>query len=359
MLTRFIFTFFCLAMSLPLLGQYHYRFQQEYFFGNLPDPRSEAMGKASVAIGGSVASVFQNPASLATTGQQQVYVSTSAPFYILEESDYYFTGYSRRILPGIIAGISLNQLRIGPTGFETDINGKDFPLDKPVSSNLALTVAAEPLKGLTLGINANVFGLKYFDEVKPTRALNIDLGGLYVIHLSEHNKLQFGLGVTNILGSSIALISPEGDEASNNLPTVARIGAAYIINTEMDYPGAGSGPLQLTLTTEYQNVLNNDFRTTFRLGGEMVFWEFLAFRLGVFTQTLDDLGNSENRDQLNDITYGFGVIIPFEKLSGRNLPFIASLDYTSLESAPVVYSGTRLPNKRMFSLKIDWPLQTR
>ena len=345
-----------LLTLLPLQAQYNFRFQQEYFFGNLPSARTEAMGRADVAVGATANSLYFNPAGLGGIQTQEVALSTSGPFYVLKESDFYFASYAKRIHPKLVTAVSFNQLAIGPTTFTTDINGEDYEIDNPRSTNLALSAAAEPIPGLHIGLNANLFGLKYFDDAKNTKSFMLDAGALYRLTLVDENEkqqlFQAGISVTNITGSDIKLISPTGDEASNVLPILARVGIAYIAKTQISLPGAGEGPLALTLTAEYQNVLNNEYRTGLFFGSEAVIWDVLALRLGYFNSSQDDFGVANNRDRLRDLTYGFGFQIPLNELAQDGIPFDLHFDYVSLKHAPTIYSGSRTPNLRTFSFRL-------
>lgn len=349
-----------LFMTHPVWAQYNFAFQQEYFFGNLPSARTEAMGRANTAIGGSVSSIFFNPAGIGNIGDQEVAFSTSAPFYVLRESDYYFAGYARRLPHNLVAAVSVNQMAVGPTTFEVDINGVDYPLDKPTSTNWALTLAAEPIEGLHVGVNANLFRWKLFDDVSVNNALHLDAGALYRLALPSkgdcQQHLQLGLSVDNFSNASITYTSPRGDESTSDFPTVARVGAAYLVNTEITLPGAGTGDLDLTLTAEYQNVLNSEYRTGFNLGAEAAFWKVFALRIGFLTQNMYDYGNSENRDRQTDFTYGFGFIVPLIELTDETLPFDLHFDYVSLKAPPATYSGRRLPNMRTYGFRLVWPL---
>ncbi|MEZ4777666.1 MAG: hypothetical protein R3D00_31115 [Bacteroidia bacterium] len=352
---RLLFGIFLLAAH-PLSAQYSYFFQQEYFFGNLPNARVEAMGRANVAVGGSVASQFFNPAGIGIIEDQEVALSTSAPFYLLSNSDYYYAGYARRIRPNLVAAISVNQMAVGPTTFKVDINNVDYPLDKPKSTNIALTAAMEPVKGLHVGINANLYRMKFFDDVSTFNALHIDAGALYRLEINPKQHLQFGASVNNAAKSSITFASPLGDEATSEFPVVARIGAAYIAETEITLPGAGTGPLELTFTAEFQDVLNNAYRTGILMGAEARVWNVFSLRLGYLSLNSDDGGLSTNKPRLSNFTYGFGFQIPLQTLTDGTVPFDVHLDYVSLEPPSYTFGGTRLSNMRTFGLRLVWPV---
>jgi len=73
--------FLILIISIFLIGslnaQYVSGFQQEFFYGNLPSAKTEAMAKADAAIGGTVASSFQNSAGLGGIEYQEVFIATT------------------------------------------------------------------------------------------------------------------------------------------------------------------------------------------------------------------------------------------------------------------------------------------
>lgn len=358
-------SFLLLLFCIPLLvqGQYSSNFQQEYFFGNLPHARTEAMGKAGVALGGSTASLFQNPATLGMIQGWDAVISTSGPFYVLKESDYYFVGASRRLNDKWVTAISLNQFAIGPTTFDVNLGGTRYPAEKPVSSNLAISGAGEILPGLQAGLNLNVFRWTYLDAIPATHQVHLDGGLLYRLALPQpttgKRELLFGLSVTNLANNKIEFFGPAGEENKQAFPIVLCLGGTFHTQTMIELPTIGKGPLELTLTTEYQNVLNNDYRTALRLGTEVVIWEVFAFRLGAFTTSNDNLGNDVNKSRLNDITYGFGFRVPAQKLSKGKVPFNLHVDYVSLEPIPVrVTGGTRLPNFRTFTFGFVWALSS-
>ena len=361
---KIILLFLSLFLALTeVAGQYDERFQQEYFFGNLPSAKVEAMGRGDAAIGGSVASLFFNPAGLGGIENQELFLSTSAPYYILKNSNYYFAGYARRVIPGLVAAFSINSMAVGETGFRTTINGEKYPLDKPKSTNYALSVAGTPLKNLYVGLNFNIFRIKLFDDVSPNVTVHFDLGALYKLELTDqpnfNHHLQFGLSINNITASKINLESPKGDKAKETLPVIGRFAAAYFWGTQITLPGAGTGPLDLTFTTEYQNTFNTEFRNSFLIGIESVLWHVLAFRLGFFTQSLDPVGFENNKDRITDLTYGFGAIIPLFDLTNGKIPFRVNLDYCSLKQPPYIHEGTRNPNMRTFTLRLVWDVPVK
>ena len=226
-----------------LSAQYVSGFQVEYFYGNLPGAKVEAMGMADAAVGGTVASSFFNSAGLGGIEKQEVYLSTSAPYYVLKNSNYWYAGYARRIIPRIVAAFSVNNFTIGETTFDVNIGDQKYPVTKGLTSNYALSVAGTPLKGLYIGFNFNLFRWKLFDDVIAAATFNIDGGLLYKLEIRDLEKLrhhaQFGVSANNFTGSKITWKAPDGSQAANDLPLIGRFAAAYFFGTDINLPVAG------------------------------------------------------------------------------------------------------------------------
>ncbi|MEZ4830021.1 MAG: hypothetical protein R3C61_27625 [Bacteroidia bacterium] len=356
---RNLFSIIFLGLYGNIYAQYYPAFQNEFFFGRMPVVKAEAMGQTEVAVGGTVPSLFYNPAGIGLIENQEIALVTSGPYYLLTASDNYFAGYARKIRPKLTAAASFHQFATGPSSFDVNINGVDYRVDNPTSTNLTLTAAAMPVENLYAGININYFRWKYINDVPLAGSLNFDAGVFYLMPLSENRKLTFAASISNALFDKISFASPQGDVASNVFPVIARVGATYRVNTTISPPGADSGPLEMLFAVEYQDLLNSGFRTAFRVGSEWVFYKVLAFRLGAYTLTEDDFGVSSNNSRIYDFTYGFGIIIPFEQLSSGKIPFNTHLDYTSLKQPPIGTTGGRLPNMRGFSFRFVFPVSTR
>ncbi len=355
-----IFLLLCL-IPFGLQAQYNYGFQQEYFFGRLPSGQVEAMGRANVAVGGSVASLFFNPAGIGLIDHQEVTFSTSAPYYFLKGADYYFLGGARRFKPNMVGAISMNKFAIGPTTFDLTILGVRYPTDKPRSTNWALTYAIEPIKGLHIGTNVNTFFWKYIDEVPVTTQFHIDLGALYRMPLKESTSgsshLQFGAAVNNVTFAGLPFANPQGEVDFAEFPSILRAGVAFMTEGPVDVGFLGLEKIAFTGTLEYQNVLNNPFRTGIRLGTETILWDAFAVRLGYLSHSLNNGGLSINWSRMRDLTFGFGLIIPLQELTKGNLPFNLNVDYVGMKQPPQTNFGARLENFRTFSFRLVWVME--
>ncbi|MEL6674589.1 MAG: hypothetical protein AAFR61_20430 [Bacteroidota bacterium] len=336
-----------------LSAQYNSNFNQEYFFGRLPSAKTEALGGADVAIGGTVMSIFQNPAAIGSITNQQLDLSTGAPFFVLRESDYYFAGYAQRINDWLVAALSLNRFAIGQTTFEINLGTERYEVDNPRVNNVALTLAAEPIEGLQAGVNINLFNWKYINDIGQARSLPIDLGAIYSLDAGP-GKLSLGASATSLIFGKINFEDPLDNVYTQEFPRVLRIGGAYQGETEFE-AGNFTHHLAYLVTIQYQNVLNNDYRGGLRLGLEGVLWRVLALRVGYFRLNEDDNGlPNENFGFSRGPTYGFGLIIPLKL--GDGFPDQMRVDYTSLPQPQLRRNSTRLPNSRTFSFQFIWTL---
>jgi len=364
---RLIVLISCVFFITSLSAQYVSGFQVEYFYGNLPSAKTEAMGMADAAIGGTVASSFFNAAGIGGIENQEVYLSASAPFYILNNSNYLYAGYARRILPWLVGAFSVNNIFMGDNtrGWTVGIGYDDYPVTKGLTSNYALSVAGTPLKGLYIGFNFNFYRWKLFTDVSAAKTFYIDGGLLYKLEIPDFKEIsshaQFGVSVNNFTTSKITFEAPDGAKSTNEMPIIGRFAAAYMFGTDVNLPAAGTGPLDFTFTLEYQTNFNSEYYNIFSIGFESVLWQVLAFRMGWFTETLDDLGQDTNYDHIRDFTYGFGAIVPLDKLTSDKVPLKIHLDYCSLKPpsqsdlSSKATSG-RLVNMRTFTLRVAWTL---
>lgn len=347
-----------LAFAQSADRQHVFGFQQEFFFGNAPHARNEALARAGVTLGGGTSSAFYNPASLGLVEEGNVMLSHSAPYYVLTGSNYLYAGASYRVLGPWVVGLAMNRFTVGPTTFTVDIGGVDYPIDVGSTTHLTLTNAVEVLPGLNVGVNVNAFLWKLFDDVPAGFGPNVDAGLHYRLALpgmpaGEHG-LRAGASVTNVALQGVRYAAPDGFEAQNTFPTVMRLGVAYEAGWTVGLPGAGEGPLTVLGLVELQEVLNSPFRTAVQAAAEVGVYDVVAFRVGGYTESQDDFGVDNNRARVWDLTYGFGVRIPIDELTDGRAPIRVALDYTAIEPAPVVFRGTRLPNRSTITLGVDW-----
>lgn len=355
---RVLLSLLLMIGAISVYAQYNYRFQQEYFFGWLPSPRSEGMGQADVAVGGETAGTFRNPASIGLINKGEFTFSNNGPFYALGNSRYYFLGAAYRVHERFILGLSYNRYSVNQSTFSVDINGTLYPIDEPVTGNLALTAVGEIINGLHVGLNFNWYRWKIFNDVSAANAFMLDAGVLYTYYFSgddcnQGSGIRTGISFTNATAGDLTFKSPMGDAATADFPVVGRYGITYFNYTILKPTGKGINPLGILGTFEIQNVFNSEYRTAFRLGLEALAYEFFAFRCGFFTFNTDNLNlPGANKSRLTAFTYGFGLKVPVQEISNNKVPLDIQFDFTAQKSFSYTFSGTSLPNMRAFAVRL-------
>ena len=91
------------------------------------------------------------------------------------------------------------------------------------------------------------------------------------------------------------------------------------------------------------------------MGGELRLLEMLALRLGYYRESRNDYDDPENyKDAVTEMTYGFGIELPLEKIAAARIPLRVKFDMTRLQQ-PSPYKG---PNPwgdfSVYSLSARW-----
>lgn len=337
-------------------SQYIQGFQQEFFRGNLPDARAEALGRADVAIAERTSSTFMNPAAVCNLGKQQLHYSNSGPYIALSRSRYNAFGISRQLSNKLFAALQINRFNVGPTTFQVNIGPNRYELTKPISSNYALSVGYNILDSLSIAVNANLFNWKLFEEVSAGRTFHFDGGLLYRKAISKNQRIQVGASLTNFTQSTITYSAPDSTEDISPLPVNFRAGVAYYLETDQHLPGMKNGSIDYMISVQYQDIVNNEWLSGIHTGAEAVFHNMFALRLGYYSYDVFNYNNpTVNRSQISEWTYGFGVQLPLDELF-PNEGAILKLDYTSLRPPSHTFRGRRLLNFRTFTINLSWPI---
>lgn len=355
---KFFLTLGLLLCSGVAWGQYNSNFQIEYFFGRLPSARAEAMGGIDVAFGGSVLSTFMNPASIGQVQDWEFDASTAAPYFLLREADYYFVGGAYRLSDKLVVAVSGHQFAMGVTDFEINLGLQRYTVDLPKTNNARVSAAYQVLPGLYVGANVGLLGWKYINDLRRTRALNVDLGAQYQRALSEKLTLMGGLSVTNVSGTGIKFKDPADFVYQQDFPTALRVGGA-LKGTETLSVGGEDIPVGWLVSAHFQDLLNSSFRTGLSFGAETSLWQVIVLRLGYYNVSKDQLGRPDvNFPRWKSWTYGFGIIVPTQALFQDKLPFDTYIDFTSIPHPEVSSLNTgRLPNFRSFAMRLVWNVE--
>lgn len=292
------------------------------FFGRQPSARAEALGKSYVAIGGDASCVFYNPAGIARVAGLSLNLTHSSPYYLLDEADYYFAGGVYRFTKLAVISTSVYHIDYNQPTVEYDELGQAVRRFTPKISLYSVTWASEPISNYFAGLNASLL----HSNLHESNAFLLDVGVLKVFDLKKigrfEHEVSVGASLSNITSSSI-----KGDE----LPVTFRFGVAYNFTVSGSLFLHGLNPVEVLTTLEYQDLLNSDYRSGIKMGGELSFFELLSIRLGYYKEKVNDYGfTNVNKSSIDDITYGLGINLPLRRLGLVRIPINVSIDAVRL-----------------------------
>ncbi len=352
------FLFIQLLIPAVLFGQYK-NFGSELFFVRQPSARAEAMGRSYCAIDGDLTSVYFNPAGIATLKGIELDGSYTTPHYSLDKANYKFLSLGYKFNKYIVAGLTVNHFSYGQEIAFTDDFGNPNYTFIPYTSNYSLTLASQPIKNLLIGLNTNLF---VWNPVKKNFiALNFDFGVIKKFELVNGKNYQhsasLGTSIKNFNYSKVK-IDYAGSKSEESLPVIMKYGANYQITFDKHLLIDSLKTLRLLVQGEFQDLLNSDYYTTSRIGGEIMFLEILSMRAGYFKEKVDNYGYPDrNKSEVSAFTYGFGLQIPLHKLT--KLPLNINLDYTNLPQTSYSKISTQWDNFQVYNVRLNWMIGGR
>lgn len=345
--------FFAIAPSF-IQAQYNGGMLVEYFYGRLMSTRAEAMGMTSITNTGEAQSAIYNPAVIGLFEEKQVGLLYSSPYYLLRNARYHDISVAIPVNKMIGIGFHSNSFHIGATDFTLNINNNDYIVDKPYNRNNVITVAAQVLEGLSIGINANWFRWKYINASPRAKSILLDFGIIYKKSLKSNIDISAAISVSNFTKSKIELIGDSTDQFIGEMPSNLKFGFGFEKVFTGNLCGLTDREFKLSASFEYNDVLNYDFYTSYHAGFELWVMQLLALRMGYYSRTLDQKGFTQyNYDHISDLTYGFALGIPANTISKGKLPFNLTLDITVLKEEEVSKAG-RIGDFRSISLNCFW-----
>ncbi|UCH65747.1 MAG: hypothetical protein JSW63_01025 [Ignavibacterium sp.] len=324
-----IIILFLLVISNSTFAQGYNDFASEIFFGRLPSAKTEAMGRILTLNFDPYFISHSNPANLVTTNGAAVFYAHSSPFYGYNDATYSYIGVSYNNPK--IGAFAFNYLNFN-SGSTVFIPALGVPFTNPFKEKrylYTLTYAYKIIDWFSFGINANLF-VDDFGTDKTFSDTFFELGlsrDFILIQDSEiKDELTTGTQLKNIFNQSFSAI----DEAqSDPFPVIFRIGISNLFEyTDKDFYRS-SYLFGFTLGIEYQDLLNADFRTAYKIGGELSLLDIIFLRGGFYHETRGECGNC--RGKVEDVTYGFGVKLDFNKHFTTGFPLIILFDFVNLE----------------------------
>jgi hypothetical protein len=178
----------------------------------------------------------------------------------------------------------------------------------------------------SFGINANLFVADFGTDQTFSDSF-FELGLSRDFNLIQDSKIKDNLTIAtqikNIFNQSFSAI----DEAqADAFPQIFRIGISNLFEYTDTDVFKRDYLLGLTLGLEYQDLLNSNKRTAFKVGGELSTLDIVFLRGGYYSET-----KFTSEGELKDFTYGFGLKLDFEKYITNNFPLVLLFDFVSLE----------------------------
>lgn len=337
-----------LTLSSEASGQYKVLLA-ENFFGRQPSARAEAMGKAYTSIDGDLGTVYFNPAGIASLNGVAISGSYTPPSFYMTEGYYTYFGAGVKLTPYLRFAFTQFQFNYGNTILAV-------PGNTPFSKRNTLTIASEPFKNFYIGVNANYIVYET-GVIGKESSFYIDFGAIKKFDFwqneSTGHSASLGASISNFTLSTMTFGKDNSYRPVDELPVIGRVGVNYQFNFKKDVLIQNLQILRFLAQGEYRNVLNDDLRTAYRAGGEILLCEILALRMGYYKETVDNMSlPDENYDEIIAITAGFGLQLPLNNLT--KLPVIISFDYTSLPQQPYSELYTDFENFTTYSLRINW-----
>jgi|GEM_PF-1914659 len=292
----------------------------EMFFGRQPSARSEALGRAQVAVGGELFASYYNPAAAASLAHFTAGSAFASPYY-LEASRYDYYGAALPLGRYGTVGFSRFFFDRAPESAQYDDAIVERRDDTALySMNYALRIGHWIDAGVTVHLFRRLMSEPDFEW--DMRGWPVDIGLFRAVSLGESGSLQLGASLSNLNGVKVGI-----ENQRDALPQILRLGGSYIANFSEDRV---EPLMRLLVTGEYQALLNSDFHRAWRVGLEALLWEVLALRVGGYRESLDDHGIARNPDALTEFTYGAGLVVPLKTWMPELPDWVIRLDYTHL-----------------------------
>jgi hypothetical protein len=332
------------------------------FFGRQPSARSEAMGRGYSTIDGDISTVFFNPAGIATIKGLEFNSSFASPYYKFNKGLYSFYTIGYKINNYLVAGLSYNHFSINETLKYTDQNGTSIQSLNPYSTIFSLTLSSQPLKNLYIGFNANYFD---FNKMYPIGTTNdpiyFDFGIIkkiqFLLKPEISHSFNLGTSIGNFNNSKLR-VNTMGNNETLEIPVIFKYGLNYQLKLNKHLVIKELQTLNILLHCEGQKLLNSQYHSAFRTGGEINILEIFSIRTGYFSEKVDDNGDpTVDNSKLKAFTYGLGLQLPLSKLT--KIPLIIYFDYTSLPQPSYSNINTNWGNFTVINFRLNWIINNK
>jgi hypothetical protein len=319
------------------------------FFGRQPSARIEGMGREFTSATGDVTSYFYNPAGIGSLKGVNIIGGYSEPYYSLQDANYTFSGAAVRILDYGVIAFSRDYFSFGE-----DLSAiSQYEYYVPNAGVYRLTLASEFLKGFYGGLNFSLVNADFVND-ETQNAVTVDAGVIKAIELRSSkkfsHKVNLGASLFNLTSSTMTFNEAARPEA---LPVILRMGGSYSFSLNTPWLIEFFRGVDINVHADYRKVLNADYLQSFNTGVEVVLMELLSIRGGYYSEKIDE--NCANcKNNLSEITYGFGLNLPIKKLMDMETGIDVSIDVTSLKQPNFTTNLPDWDNFELFTLRLNY-----
>jgi hypothetical protein len=344
------------VLSISIFPQQYNDFAREIFFGRLPSAKTEAMGRI-VTLNFDPYFVSQsNPANLVLTKGVAVFYSNSSPFYGYNDATYNYAGVSYN--NPTIGAFAFNFLSFN-SGSTIFIPDWGVPFTNPFEEKrylYTLTYSNKIQDWFCFGISANLFVTDLGTDESFSDTF-FELGFFRNFNLIQDSQIKNDLTIAtqlkNIFNQSFSAID---ETQSDAFPSIFRIGVSNLFEyTDTDVLEKAY-LFGFTIGLEYQDLFNSDKRTAYKAGGELALLDIAFLRAGYYSETKFNYGFNST-DKLEELTYGFGLKLDFNKYLTDNFPLILVFDFVSLEQPSYTTDFSSWDNFTTFTLIANYSIE--
>ncbi|MCB0722483.1 MAG: hypothetical protein KDC42_09265 [Ignavibacteriae bacterium] len=335
LLKHLTFLFLLQLIHCNLLAQRGYDgIFENHFFGYYPSARMEAMGRGFVSVEGDPNSYFVNPAALGTLQGLSLTGGIANNYHGAEDPQNKFLSASYNFKKIGTIGVSRDYSDLGSINFHYSPSGRIQYT--PYYETYRLSYARELFKDFWGGFNLGLFhynenGGKLEEYGIPDINDNVfmlDIGLLKKIVMVKGDydmDVDLAFSVFNLNQGSLEF-NPYDIESQ--LPVISRLGASY--DLRLNIPGSpwNTTFLKILYTLEYQEVLNATFYDGIKTGLELTLFEIFSLRGGFYALNNERVSSIEGwrYGNINEFTFGLGVIVPFKTIGITKIPFTVKFD---------------------------------
>jgi hypothetical protein len=247
--------------------------------------------------------------------------SYSNPIYGAEDGTFQFFGLTADVGRNMAIGLSEANVRFD----ETLLNRLRTValIFKPIPS----TAVSVDARNVSMKFsNPLSVGVSQFDENQWYLNLNASYSGSYPIPFGHGARLVGGLRLENVFKNELSV-----PNADIELPQVATVGFSNTVTLLKRPDHAWANYVDVSLIAEYSDVLNSDYNTRLSAGTELDLSSYFKARVGYLYHTSNDFGSDFNKDEIKEVTYGFGAMLPISQLAGISRDIRLEIDYARMQ----------------------------